>query len=353
MRLLLAGDIRAVHLKRYIEYFKGRGHTTASLSLEHDPHYPVDYQLNAPDIPAFIKYFNALPDFKKAVRDFHPDLINCHFVPNYGMLGVLSRFHPLAVSVWGSDILISAQKTVIHKFKAKKILRAADLVLTDAEMLTKACSRITANLKKIVTIPHGVENKYLELGKKRQIGADKKLKIISTRQLEPLYRVGDFIRALGKLPGIEKNEIAIIGQGSLLGKLRETAVRYGFEERIFRGQYPHDELLSKLLDSDIYVSCSESDSTSVSLLEAMACGCFPVVSDIEGNREWIQDGVNGLLFKVGDTTELNNKIERARSDFELRRTAVEYNFNMIAQRAVWENNMAAVEREFVELAGRE
>ena len=351
MRLLLAGDIRAVHLKRYIDYFHESGHTAASLSLENDPDYPVDYQLTSPDIPDFAKYFTALSEFNKAVKDFKPDLINCHFVPNYGLLGVLSKFHPVAISVWGSDILISAQKSVFHKFKAQRILQSADLVLTDAEMLTKACLGITSKIKKIITVPHGIARKYLNLGRQRVFSGSNKIKIISTRQLEPLYRVEDFIQACGNLTGRENIEFTIVGEGSLRVQLEKKAFEYGFEPNIFRGQLPHGTLIKTLLESDIYVSCSQSDSTSVSLLEAMACGCFPVVSDIEGNREWIQDGVNGLLFEVGNTAMLSQKIERACQDFELRRKAVEYNFNLIEQKAVWENNMAEVEKEFVKLAG--
>jgi len=43
------------------------------------------------------------------------------------------------------------------------------------------------------------------------------------------------------------------------------------------------------------VSVPESDATSISLLEAMAFGCVPVVSDLPANREWIQNGVNGII----------------------------------------------------------
>jgi glycosyltransferase involved in cell wall biosynthesis len=47
----------------------------------------------------------------------------------------------------------------------------------------------------------------------------------------------------------------------------------------------------------IWVSIPESDATSISLLEAMACGCIPIVSDLPANREWIKSGVNGIVVK--------------------------------------------------------
>lgn len=44
-----------------------------------------------------------------------------------------------------------------------------------------------------------------------------------------------------------------------------------------------------LYKNDVFISIPSSDSTSVSLLEAMCCGLFPIVSDLPANREWIHD----------------------------------------------------------------
>lgn len=346
MRLLFAGDIRALHLKRYIQYFRSHNHQVASASVECDPKFKLDYQIEAPNFPDFLKYICGLNSFRKIISDFKPDLINCHFVPNYGLLGMLSRFHPVVISAWGSDILISANKSIFHKFRARKILHSADLVLTDAEMLTTRTSQLGVELNKIKTIPFGVEAEILEKGKARKIENRKQLKLISTRQLKPLYKVDTFVSAIGKLSSLNDYDISILGEGSDLHLLQEIAVNCGQEKSIFKGHQKHVDLITMLLDSDIYISCSESDSTSVSLLEAMACGCFPVVSDIEGNREWIADGENGLLFPVGDIQALADKIESATRDISMRQKAVHHNFELILNKAVWENNMAEVEQEF-------
>ena len=64
----------------------------------------------------------------------------------------------------------------------------------------------------------------------------------------------------------------------------------------------------------IWVSIPESDATSISLLEAMACGCIPVVSDLPANREWIQSGVNGIVVEdlqsdfISKALKLNHKV---------------------------------------------
>ena len=60
--------------------------------------------------------------------------------------------------------------------------------------------------------------------------------------------------------------------------------------------------------ADIYVSTSLYDGTSVSLLEAMGSGAFPVVTDIPANREWITNGENGFLVPVDEEKYLANRI---------------------------------------------
>jgi len=350
MRLLLAGDIRAVHLRRYAEYFRGKDHDVAVASAESDPHIKPDYKIDAIQNPAVIRYISAVSSFKRIIRDFKPDLVNCHYVPNYGFLGMMSRFHPVAVSVWGSDVLISPAKSPLHRIRARMILRYADLLATDAVMLTEKTAEMAGSDKKIITVPYGVPARILELSENRKPEQRSRLRIISTRRLEKLYRVGDFLRALDQISTDLQIDTSIIGDGSELNSLRNLKNNLKLENMNFMGALAHEALLDILKSADLYVSCSESDSTSVSLLEAMASGLFPIVSDIAGNREWISDGLNGCLFPVGDVKCLAEKIMLAADDFELRKRAYDHNLKLIREKAVWEDNMAYVEKEFMKLA---
>ncbi len=352
MRLLLAGDIRPVHLRRYAEYFNERGHDVAVASAESSTDFAPDYHIKVFSAPDVIKYPTGIFSFRKALNDFKPDLLNCHFVPNYGLLGAMSGFHPLAISIWGSDIMISARKTKFHKSRARKIMQRADLLLADAEMLSDAAREIIGHGRKILTVPFGVKRKLLDLGCKRVIKDTERLKLVSTRQMVGVTRVGDFVEALKILKGQIDFEAALFGDGPEYDSIKDKVDSYGLDSVCMHGALPHDELLNKLPEYDIYVSCSRSDSTSVSLLEAMASGLFPIVSDIEGNREWIRHEENGLLFTVGDSNKLVEMIKRAAKDFDLRKRAIQMNFDLIREKAVWEDNMALVEKEFEALAAK-
>lgn len=352
MRLLLVGDIRAVHLRRYAEYFRGKGHQVAVASAEYDPDFKADYKIDTIQNPTFIKYLSGISSFNRIIREFKPDLANCHYVPNYGFLGMMSRFHPLAVSVWGSDVLVSSLKSPLHKLRAQMVLRNADLLTSDAVMLTEKTAELAGPDKKIITVPYGVPGKILEFCENRKLQKRSRLRIISTRRLEKLYRVSDFLKARAQVSSDLPIDTTIIGDGSELNSLRNLKNDLKLENVNFMGALPHETLLEILKSGDLYVSCSESDSTSVSLLEAMASGLFPIVSDIAGNREWIADSINGCLFPVGDVKSLAEKIGLAADNFELRKQAYEHNLILIREKAVWEDNMALVEKEFMKLASK-
>ncbi|MGH2605636.1 MAG: glycosyltransferase family 4 protein, partial [Anaerolineales bacterium] len=83
----------------------------------------------------------------------------------------------------------------------------------------------------------------------------------------------------------------------------------------------------------ISVSVSEHDGTPNSLLEAMACGAFPVCGNLESIRDWIEDGVNGLLVDAGDPVGLARAIGRALDDHGLRQRAAERNQELVTKRA--------------------
>ena len=63
--------------------------------------------------------------------------------------------------------------------------------------------------------------------------------------------------------------------------------------------------------ADLFISASHVDGSSVSLMEALACGLPCAVSDIPANREWVTDGVNGWVFPDGDADALETIILKA------------------------------------------
>jgi glycosyltransferase involved in cell wall biosynthesis len=124
----------------------------------------------------------------------------------------------------------------------------------------------------------------------------------------------------------------------------------GISEHVrFVGLVPHREVAQYLCAADIYVSTSFVDSTSVSLLEAMACGVAPVVTDIYGNREWVENGVNGLLYSPKDPKSLAERIIQLIEDEDQRAQFGDKCVEIIRERAIWEKCVSKMEAIYKEL----
>jgi glycosyltransferase involved in cell wall biosynthesis len=130
--------------------------------------------------------------------------------------------------------------------------------------------------------------------------------VLSARAHEPLYRVGDIVEAFEIGRGLwgEDVYLVVMNEGPLTPDLQAAAG----DHTLFIGRTREKDLAAWLRRSDVYVSASETDGSSVTLLQAMACGTPALVSDIPGNREWIRDGVSGRLFPVGDIQALTMKL---------------------------------------------
>jgi glycosyltransferase involved in cell wall biosynthesis len=96
---------------------------------------------------------------------------------------------------------------------------------------------------------------------------------------------------------------------------------------------PQEQLWRLYSRAQIYVSLSSHDGTPNTFLEALACGCFPVVGNIASMREWLDEGVNGLLVDPHDPRQAADAMIRAMVNEELRFGALKKNYEMIRSRA--------------------
>jgi glycosyltransferase involved in cell wall biosynthesis len=180
------------------------------------------------------------------------------------------------------------------------------------------------------------------------------MRIISTRRLEPLYRVDTLLRAIARFSKSTELQfrVVVVGDGSQRGVLEKLSHELGVSETLEFTRAVSEDVMRKLLsEADLYVSCSMSDGTSVSLLEAMATGCLPIVTDLPANREWIDHGTNGLLFSVGDDAALADSLRRAAGDLSLRERSRRRNTAIIRERALWPENMSRHENLLLSLTG--
>jgi glycosyltransferase involved in cell wall biosynthesis len=283
-------------------------------------------------------------------------MVSALYLGGYGFVAARSGFRPLAASSLGSDLLVDYPASIIHRLQIRYVLAKADLVITDADELSRIAASIGAAPEKILKAYLGIDERVFfhsrdAAGAHPEAGG--RIRIVSTRNLHPVYRVDVLVEAAPSIRNKSDALFVICGDGPARRRLEERVRELGLTRHfVFRGRLAPGEIAEELRAADIYVSTSRSDSTSVSLLEAMACGALPVVTDLAANREWISDGDNGLIIPVGNPSALANAVLKAARAPQLGKAARDKNARIITERGRWGDNMRRVERAFEQLVER-
>jgi glycosyltransferase involved in cell wall biosynthesis len=268
-------------------------------------------------------------------------LIHAHWAIPTGLIGALLKSllsKPLIVTIHGSDFRLGTTGSGLIRRLFLYVCRRADHIHCVSKVHAKALRGLGIAEEKVSTFPMGVDRTFLDVGKGRdQIFGEASVTVFSNRNLQPIYNVSLLIQAIPlimrAMPGVK---FWVAGDGPERERLEKEADRLGAMGHVeFLGRVRPNDMADLLGKVDIYVSTSLYDGTSVSLLEAMASGCFPVVSDIPSNREWIRDGENGFLFPPDNAEVLAQRIIdviRSRSLIEKSRKE---NLRLIEERALW------------------
>ncbi|MGO4392621.1 glycosyltransferase family 4 protein [Variovorax sp. M-6] len=287
---------------------------------------------------------------QRCIEQWRPKLVHAHQASNVAWHAGRAARHgglPLVLTLWGSDVLRLHEWNWLYRHLMRSTLRAASAWTADAPILLSTAERIchpkAAPLRE--WIPIGIDPPPA-------IGVvQRERRVLSCRLHKPLYRIDAILRAFAGLPEARDDWILeVAGAGDQSAELQQLARHLGLDGRVeFTGMLSATELARAYRRSALFVSVPESDGTAVSLLEAMAAGCLPVLSDLAANREWVQDGRTGLL--VSDLAKLGTALSRGMQwwasgqwDKESRLT----NELMVTQRALLANNM----RQFMALYDR-
>lgn len=364
MRICYLADASSVHTHKWARYFVERGHETHVISFENAR--VGGATVHVLKLPVLVR--NATFPLKMAsvyrikalIRRIKPDILHAHYVTNYGLFGALCNFKPFVLTAWGSDILIVPGERlllIIKRYIAKYVLRKADLITSDSISATRAVVGFGVDEKKVKLIIHGVDLRlFRPVENREEFKKDLRLPeshqvVISSRSLKPIYDVSTLIRAVPYVIDRCPNTcFLIVGDGTLRHQLEELACKLGVIEYVrFVGSIPNEEMPKFLRLSDIYVSTSLSDTRSVSLLEAMACALPVVVTDFDGNRECVEDEVNGFLFPKGDFRMLAEKIVYLLRDKHIKRKFGVVNRRIVEKEADYEKEMSKMEKLYKDL----
>jgi len=394
MKICFIADGNSIHSRRWIEYFCKPGnkiHIVSTTFCTNRMEGCTIHNLPQPetregDINKIAKYaifrrvreselfplaylslllyrtFKLTKKAKTIIEKLQPDLVHCLRLPIEGYIGGLVGYKPLVLTTWGNDMVYFAQKYSICRWLTRKAMSMASLYFADslrdkyiAETYGFSCSNLTLEVPvtgglKLEEFPMYQKDSSIRKEAKRRLGIDPKTNmIISLRGFKFFYvNTEALVRAIPKITEVFPNTTFVLKGDMQLDayyKMKELAKELGAANNIrFTDKLSPRELADYLLASDIMASVTLYDGCPISMLEGMAYGAIPVMSNHSPIQEWISDGWNGYLINPVNPSQIAETIIRAlknKARFSLMR---QRNWDILKQRADYYNNMAVVEQ---------
>jgi glycosyltransferase involved in cell wall biosynthesis len=251
-----------------------------------------------------------LVDLRRVLARFQPDLIHAGPIQSAAFMAAMTGFRPLVSMSWGSDLLRDADSSSWMRWVTRYTLARTTLLLGDCQAVRHKAVSLGFPSERVALFPWGIDLQQFLPARaddfRQRLGWQDCFVLLSLRSWEPLYGVDGLVRAFCQAARqIPDLRLLLLGGGSQAANLRQILLQNEMLDRVyFGGQVNQADLPGYYRASDLYLSASHSDGSSVSLMEALACGKPVLVSDIPGNQEWITPGTQGWLFQDGDINAL-------------------------------------------------
>lgn len=363
MRICYIGKDKTIHVQRWMKWFAERGH---DIHLITDPPSINDFPIETIDVKMYYlkfskegtirNFISKMHQTKKFVKKINPDILHAHYAFGHGTFGAYANFHPYVLTTWGSDILVDTS-SIYGKYAVKYALKRADSITCEGDNLKNSMIKLGANSKKINIIYFGVDTKKFNSNQRdenirKNLLVSNSPTIISSKPFEPIYDVESLIKSipivLKKIPSVK---FLIAGAGSQKQKLEQLAKSLNVSDNVkFLGFISNDEFPKYLASSDIYVNTSLSDGgLAVATKEAMACELPVIVTDLDVNTKWIENGENGFVVPLKDPKTLAEKIIYLIEHEDVRRKFGEKGRKLIEEKFEYDKEMKKVENIYEQL----
>jgi glycosyltransferase involved in cell wall biosynthesis len=257
---------------------------------------------------------------------------------------------PLVVSVWGNDFTWIAQQNPLIAWQTRRTVHRTDALVCDnfrdLRLAVEAWRFDSGKLATVLPGAGGVQTSVFHPGPPpphlfKQLNVpDGGLVVINPRGFRGYVQNEVFFQAIPLV--LQQMPDAVF----LCCAMQDNSIAERWVRRLNIAHavrllpvFPRELMASLFRLAQVSVSPSVHDGTPNSLIESMACGCFPVAGDIESVREWITDGENGLLCDPTNPDSVAQAILRALKDQGLRDNAREINLQLVSERADYDNVM--------------
>lgn len=346
LHVCLLGDANSVHLQRWADEMLARGLRVSVITARPQTIGGAEQRVMSP-VERSSDWLMRVREARRHLDGLAPDIVHAHYVSSYGYLAARCARHPLVMTAWGSDILVTPQRSRLMHWLTGWTLRRADLITGDSPDLLDAIARYRpraprrlihwgADLARFVPVPWSAKRGF---------------QIASLRSWEANYNIDTVIDAVGLLRQQAPDagvHLHLLGGGPDEAALRARVVARGVAPLVtFHGRVDDAQMIAVLQASKVSVSVPTSDATSVSVLESMACGLPVIASDLPANREWL-GADDGVLVAPRDAVALASALAAmCRDDARAQRIGERNHARMRRDgaRSVQMDTMAALYRE--------
>jgi len=353
LHIALLSSATNLHTTRWVEFFTERGHEVHLLSIQHGaPICEHQYSLSKSDGISQLKVFRAVEKTRRLLKQIQPDVVLGQYLTSHGFLGALANVHPLVVVAWSPELPYVANRHAYDRWRMRKIFSRAELTLVCGRHLIDDAIRFGADERRLAATYVGIDPARFPLGKESQ---REPMLLFTNREFKDILHVDTIIRTL---PAVVRRfpevKLILANDGPLHPAMVELATELGVVDNCeFIGRTTQAETASYLRRAAVYVSCSEVDGMSISLLEAMSSGAYPVVSDIIANREILSEPHQGSLFPVNNHETLAEQLLEVLENPDLRTTAQSHNRELALTIGSREKNLTLIEERLLALVGGE
>lgn len=303
-----------------------RGHEVTVFTLDCGPEFRKEYELFRVvrlRTPLMFGDAGIVPQLYPKLRGF--DVIHMHF-PFYGAdeyvyMASLFRgqkyFMTYHSDVKGTTFLKKLALGAYNRILLKRLIKNATMVGALTMEHLRSC-KVAGYMdwEKVIEMPNGVDSDLFKPRKKdnkliEEYALQDKIVVLFVGNLYSCKGLDLLIKAVS---GIRNDRVVlcIVGGGYSENEYRKQVDKMKLNNRVlFLGPKAHIEELPFYynLADFLVLPSTESEAFPLVVLEAMASGKPVIVSSLTGPSQMVDDGMDGLITRVGDVDDLRDKIE--------------------------------------------
>ena len=289
----------------------------------------------------------ALPLARKMHEERPFDIVHAHMLPRDGHAGLIIGRElgiPVALTVHGTDIFHYFGPDMETWPRNRRIAQDVDALMAVSSLLMSRVAPYRGKDRISRVVPNGVDLSLVP-----PVCENRPRAVISVGTLKARKCMDRTLEAFGRLAKEYPDAtLTIVGIGEMENDLRVRIAELGLEDRaILTGGLPHEEVLRRMAQSDLFVLPSWGEGYGIVYIEAMAAGCIAVGAEGEGIEDTIEHGKNGFLVPAGDVDAIERVMRGVFADRE-RYDALRRQGCIDARALTWRRNAETVEGIYYE-----